>query len=155
MLVLNQLIQFLALLPDDADPEPALRLAMAILEAADVASQHDTDYSLLASREKWGKQGVDNRLGVGFHQGAAPVPRPLQRLLQAEACDQQLGGSQSLHISLLGPRVVLPQTTHLAPFGFGVHRIVKDQVTCHNGSPGTSSMGERSQGIGATCRKGI
>jgi hypothetical protein len=39
--VVDALNAFLALLPDDADPNPALRLAMAILEAADVASQND------------------------------------------------------------------------------------------------------------------
>jgi hypothetical protein len=39
--VVDAVNQFLALLPEDADPKPALRLAMVILEAADVASQHD------------------------------------------------------------------------------------------------------------------
>ena len=39
--VVDAVNQFLALLAEDADPKPALRLAMVILEAADVASQHD------------------------------------------------------------------------------------------------------------------
>ena len=39
--VVDALNQFLAWLPDDADSKPALRLAMVILEAADVASQND------------------------------------------------------------------------------------------------------------------
>jgi len=39
--VVDAVNQFLTLLPEDADPRPALRLAMVILEAADVASQHD------------------------------------------------------------------------------------------------------------------
>lgn len=39
--VVGAVNEFLAWLPDDADPEPALRLAMAILEAADVAPQDD------------------------------------------------------------------------------------------------------------------
>ena len=39
--VVDAVNQFLTLLPEDADPKPALRLAMVILEAADVASQHD------------------------------------------------------------------------------------------------------------------
>jgi hypothetical protein len=39
--VVDALNQFLALLPEDADLQPALRLAMVILEAADVATQHD------------------------------------------------------------------------------------------------------------------
>jgi hypothetical protein len=28
-------------------------------------------------------------------------------------------------------------TAHLAPFGFDMHRVVEDQVTCHNGCLGT------------------
>ena len=39
--VVDALNQFLALLPEEADPKPALRLGMVILEAADVASQND------------------------------------------------------------------------------------------------------------------
>ena len=39
--VIDAVNEFLALLPDDADPKPALRLAMVILEAADVAPQDD------------------------------------------------------------------------------------------------------------------
>ena len=39
--VVDAVNEFLALLPDDADPKPALRLAMVILEAADVAPQDD------------------------------------------------------------------------------------------------------------------
>jgi hypothetical protein len=39
--VVDAVNQFLALLPEDADSGPDLRLAMVILEAADVASQHD------------------------------------------------------------------------------------------------------------------
>jgi len=39
--VVDAVNQFLALLPEDADPKPALRLAMVVLEAANVASQHD------------------------------------------------------------------------------------------------------------------
>jgi hypothetical protein len=39
--VVDAVNQFLALLSEDADSKPALRLAMVILEAADVASQHD------------------------------------------------------------------------------------------------------------------
>ena len=39
--VVDAVNEFLAWLPDDADHEPALRLAMMILEAADVASQND------------------------------------------------------------------------------------------------------------------
>ena len=39
--VVDAVNEFLAWLPDDADPKPALRLAMMILEAADVASQDD------------------------------------------------------------------------------------------------------------------
>ena len=39
--VVDAINEFLALLPDDADPRPALRLAMVILEAADVAPQAD------------------------------------------------------------------------------------------------------------------
>lgn len=39
--VVDAVNKLLALLPDDADPKPALRLAMAILEAADVAPQAD------------------------------------------------------------------------------------------------------------------
>jgi hypothetical protein len=39
--VVDAVNQFLALLSEDADPKPALRVAMVILEAADVASQHD------------------------------------------------------------------------------------------------------------------
>ncbi|MCK4449820.1 MAG: helix-turn-helix domain-containing protein, partial [Anaerolineae bacterium] len=39
--VVDAVNKFLALLPDDADPKPALRLAMVILEAADVAPQDD------------------------------------------------------------------------------------------------------------------
>ena len=39
--VIDAVNEFLALLPDDADPKPALRLAMVILEAADVAPQND------------------------------------------------------------------------------------------------------------------
>jgi hypothetical protein len=39
--VVDAVNQFLTLLPEDADPKPALRLAMVILEAADVASQND------------------------------------------------------------------------------------------------------------------
>jgi hypothetical protein len=39
--VVDAVNQFLALLSEDADPKPALRLAMVILEAADVASQND------------------------------------------------------------------------------------------------------------------
>jgi hypothetical protein len=38
--VVDAVNQFLALLSEDADPKPALRLAMVILEAADVTSQH-------------------------------------------------------------------------------------------------------------------
>jgi len=37
--VVDAVNQFLAWLPDDADPKPTMRLAMAILEAADVAPQ--------------------------------------------------------------------------------------------------------------------
>ncbi len=39
--VVDAVNQFLTLLPEDADPKPALRLAMVILEAADVASQDE------------------------------------------------------------------------------------------------------------------
>ncbi len=39
--VVDAVNKFLTWLPDDADPKPALRLAMMILEAADVASQED------------------------------------------------------------------------------------------------------------------
>jgi hypothetical protein len=39
--VVDAVNQFLALLSEDADPKPALRLAMVVLETADVASQHD------------------------------------------------------------------------------------------------------------------
>jgi hypothetical protein len=39
--VVDAVNEFLALLPDDADPKPALRLAMVILEVADVAPQDD------------------------------------------------------------------------------------------------------------------
>ena len=39
--VVDAVNEFLALLPDGADPKPALRLAMVILEAADVAPQDD------------------------------------------------------------------------------------------------------------------
>lgn len=39
--VVEAINKFLALLPDDADPQAALRLAMVILEAADVAPQVD------------------------------------------------------------------------------------------------------------------
>jgi hypothetical protein len=39
--VVDAINHFLAWLPDDADAKPALRLAMVILEAADVASQND------------------------------------------------------------------------------------------------------------------
>jgi hypothetical protein len=39
--VVDAVNKFLTWLPDDADPKPALRLAMIILEAADVASQED------------------------------------------------------------------------------------------------------------------
>jgi len=39
--VVEAVNEFLAWLPDDADPKPALRLAMAMLEAADVAPQDD------------------------------------------------------------------------------------------------------------------
>jgi hypothetical protein len=39
--VVDAVNKFLTWLPDEADPKPALRLAMMILEAADVASQED------------------------------------------------------------------------------------------------------------------
>jgi hypothetical protein len=39
--VVDAVNQFLTLLPEDADPKPALRLGMVILEAADVASQDE------------------------------------------------------------------------------------------------------------------
>jgi hypothetical protein len=39
--VVDAVNRFLSLLSEDADPKPVLRLAMVILEAADVASQHD------------------------------------------------------------------------------------------------------------------
>jgi site-specific DNA recombinase len=39
---------------------------------------------------------------------------------------------------LLSARVMPPQAAHLPPLGFGMHRIVKDQVTCHHSRPRTS-----------------